>query len=50
MTMEQQPMPENNSGLEQLFEQQKQAFKACSFPSYEQRKQHLQALYDQKRL
>lgn len=45
MTMEQQPMPENNSGLEQLFEQQKQAFKACSFPSYEQRKQHLQALY-----
>ncbi|BCU64441.1 hypothetical protein F941_01954 [Acinetobacter bouvetii DSM 14964 = CIP 107468] len=46
MAMEQQQAQAGNSAaLEQIFTQQKLAFKAQSYPSYEQRKQNLQTLY-----
>ena len=46
MAMEQQQAQAGNSAaLEQIFTQQKLAFKAQSYPSYEQRKQNLQSLY-----
>ncbi|MEG2360192.1 aldehyde dehydrogenase family protein, partial [Acinetobacter sp.] len=51
MTAEQQLFDDRDSlegaGLELLraFEQQKQAFKTHSYPGFEQRRQHLQALY-----
>ena len=35
----------DNEALKQLFAQQKSAFQAQSYPSYEQRKQHLNTLY-----
>jgi len=51
MTAEQQLFDEKDSfdvaGLElqRTFQQQRQAFKAQSYPGFEQRRQHLQALY-----